>query len=565
MSSSVPSLRSLRPASLEPLEPAAPSSQKIVPVHIGSDRLVIEFGVESQLYDMIYDITGLKQIHFFQKIESSPFIEAATGKCKLPEIDPAIFKAIYSILVEEKPFYEAIPKELLSRSTFFEEFKKTIDYLHPGEPGEVSDTIIQKMKQSLPSLITLEIAEKILTHYRENKPEFTLITKAPSNGSSGSLDKPAPASHASKEEKKAASEIAGEHPFGVMIAKKIVIQSRLMPRTDAVELFEDIYDKEVALEFAEQSINKSRFFLARHCTISHQQHHAEQVRSLNFKIETSRRLIDHLNERLIKNPDFTKLTFSQKVTLASYINDEDPEIKAFAAEAKIEVNAFKQKVIRALQGSETNALRADLIEPFMCLLDFYGFTVCSDENSKFPFKLEYPLNLGTQCFRYALNNNSAYDLETEILDSFRGKRSVFGNKRFIERRTAFTKPQTPEIQEIRKKIMPTLMRWPNNDEVNTLVKQTLIDHFKWGARIAATDVCIEVIDLSAHFKSEKITVGFRNSHRAITLNLWDLKTIYTSDGALIDIPSIAELEADKGTYTSELHHFGDSYRNSFPG
>lgn len=580
-------------------------------LRIRQGGIAIEFGASSPVSSQVYDVEKLKRFEFFKGIENPGFLEVKEGKCLLADIDHALFEIVYALVIEGKPFHEIITEDILQSPTFFEDFSKTINFLHPGAE---STAIIKKMEYALSALTTLQVAERVIETYRTRVPGFSMLSEeandkgsggslAPAEASSGaiddaiaignaiaSLDAPPPAADkgeksdkAAKSDKDVKSEKAmasaleapgvkkQKYPVLVSIARQRILYALPLPRKRALEVLEDHYLAFMKKEVAEAHTAKLQQQLSKHATPGFAYHVKEKTRSNEYTIDESNKLIDSNNKIFTTAIDFSKLTLLQKITFAAEQRQhKDLQIKKLAEQIGAEVDALKQKVMDALRGSDADTTREDLIPDFMCLLDFYGIEIAPDGNAKLPFKK------GEHRFSFNLRNNRAYDLELEIIRKFQNSKiprptreSEYGmphEAKFFDvdnfNLPACTKPQTMKSKAVRNVIQPILARWDynaGNPAQCTLVKQSLIDHFQWGERdIKPQDLSIAVCKYSKMFYSDIITVIFNKVSKSIDLNLWDLETVYVKTGGVELIPSIEQLLIDTGVYTSTAARTGDS-------
>lgn len=501
----------------------------------------------------IRDLEELKKMHLFKTFISTDsragFVESQERLMKLPEIPREIFKAVFALIVEKKPLHQAISRELLVSADFFETFTKAIDFLHPGyhlqetegleNPGEESKPSVEFMalKNELPLLLTLRDAKEILAL---NSEKNALASSGSSDSALNEGVAPTTTSSSSKEEKQEKVELQNAQetrPYLVIKAEEMLIQEKTFAtQQEAEEYFDLLRDLQIERE---------------HIRAHKMQLEASLVKNTNRAFQTittkvlagvvqNMKTIDAEIASHRKKADLMHLPKLAMQRLATHAESQNATLRRHAQTAKAGLEVYREYVMSALRSCGANLARQEdlleyLIGPKAYFLDYYGFEI------NITAKPQYPFTHGSHHFQYLLENNSIYDLENEMRDDLARVNTLSLPPALIEKRI-FSKIQTKEAQEIRKECLPVLRRLAQaTDEEVIAVKQCLIDHFGWNTHgLTPGDVRIHIDDKMR--SDEKIVIIFSNWRQSLTLNFWDVSTVYIRPSSWSHVYSLHQVD-----------------------
>ena len=563
----------------------------------------------------IYDIHRLRDLVFFK--------DDATTK-RFAHFPQPIFKTIFALVVEKLPLHKALPKALFQKlePDLVEKLCEALVFFN-ADAAE-NEALIEKIEKELPNLLSLKVARKLYAKTIQlarapaaassasssSRVAFSSHSSAGSSSSSSTSSSSAPSFRKrdrDKEEEKAealpdgkddapsnkrrrtegtqdeptssssssASSAAASGSSHHTSQKMTILLLRAQEMCLQAHLFEN--DKEARAHFdeivscqsdkglAEQHITRLEKTLARHATVPHAVH-------ISAELEIQKREIQAVTAdiaRLKLKVDFTHLSMMQRQGLAEYVRHEDPALRKVAENAKAILEEYRLSVTATLRICNADLTREDLlaylIGPKGYLLEHYGFqlngiTACTSTSNPFIFN-----NKG---FFYKLTNAAPYVLEQEIRDDLQRigvSAASLPAPLIVEKK--FTKKQTKEAIRLRSAILPTLQRFSQaSAEDVVLVKEALLGHFSWLQKGLNSDQ-IKIKANKALLDAEKIEVVFPLWKRRLTLNLWDVSTIYIPglNNEVCPMPAYEMLSGPhQGSYTQEYEPQPNPAPNPLP-
>lgn len=429
-------------------------------------------------------------------------------------------------------------------------------YFHPVDTRRV----IQNIRESLPRLITLSHAEAILQETGQGSAAAAGPRGLDVLDIHEKADMPQESNAAGMGKK---AERGSVEPLCVMIAHSKRLQASLLPPNQAADHFKRIRACQEAKERIEYHLAIGEEMCARYQLSTRDPIYAIDAGRKRAALQSNQEEM----EKLLAAVDITNKSMLVEHRLAQYVKSSDPKIVPFALNAQKKVETYRKKIYQTLEISGVDMKRAEhllkyLVGPEEFLFERYALEPCDPTGE---YRGWFYLNHGNPAeyaepphrFKFALNNNSAWELENEISSkiSMAEGRAIDFSSRFIQTRVV-TKPVLKEVEDFRAEITSLLRRWTKKEEgsqdLHIEAMKKLMNRWEWDSEIAE-DVGATIIAFDQEMEGVKITFTRKQPQRSFWLNLVDCSTIYQhGSGALVDIPSIETLIADQGQYTHRV-------------
>ncbi len=355
---------------------------------IGAGRIQIYF---SNDVTGIYNQSDLQQFAFFKNDKSPASKDTVV---RLQNIAYHHFKIIFALVCNNKPMHQAIALRQIT-PTLYEDLVAALQVLQP------TTAVAERIKNSLPYLLTLEASQTLMKVYCSIKPQSLSAGNSSSSSSSSTSSLLSQVAET--------SQLAT--PLLVGTAQKIIFLSKCF-RTAALatNTFIKMRTGEIQIEFGEQYLG--------HPTTKLIDPGAVDMTTLQKAIKDDKKeqasfCRSHYLEFTFANLPLVvrKLSLQRQRSLSLHTNDEDPMIKRGAELAQIELAVYREEAMEALRTTKADTSRKDLLDyligPKAYLLIDYGISL--DATSK-----KFPFTYAGKPFTFNLNNSSASALESEL-------------------------------------------------------------------------------------------------------------------------------------------------------